>query len=173
MRLPILLYPDPLLKEISRPIDRTDDSIRQLAADMAQTMYEAEGIGLAAPQTGHALRLITVDISGPEMRQNLMTLINPEVEPLGEEFVVTEEGCLSVPLHYRSKVERVARVRLRARDLDGNPVDMVAEDMLAVCLQHEVDHLNGVLFLDHLSHLKRSLYRARIYKQGRQTEKAH
>ena len=174
MILPILEYPDPLLAEKSAPIKEIDDDLRRLAANMAETMYDAEGIGLAAPQVGRAQRLIVVDISGPERREALMCLINPDLTPIEEAgTVIGEEGCLSVPLKYRSKVERAAQVHLRAQDLDGKPVDLIADDLLAVCLQHEVDHLNGVLFLDHLSRLKRTMYNARINKRvRRQTDKA-
>ena len=168
MLLPIIEYPDPRLSETSVPITEITPALRTLAANMAETMYEAEGVGLAAPQIGQLIRLIVVDVSGPECREALMTFINPKLTLFEEDgTVIGEEGCLSVPLKYRSRVERAARVRLEALDLDGNPVDLVAEDFLAVCLQHEVDHLEGVLFLDHLSYLKRTMYDARINKRIR------
>ena len=174
MLLPILEYPDPQLAEPSEPVTEINDELRRLAADMAETMYDAEGIGLAAPQIGRNQRLIVVDVTGPERREGLMCLINPELTPIEDAgTVIGEEGCLSVPLKYRSNVERAAKVRLCAQDMDGKPVDFVAEDILAVCLQHEVDHLNGVLFLDHLSRLKRTMFNARISKRlRRQTDKA-
>lgn len=168
MRLPILEYPDPQLTEISEPVTEVTDELRKLAADMAETMYEAEGIGLAAPQVGRKIRLITIDVTGPERREGLMTLLNPVLELIETEgSVESEEGCLSVPLRYRAKVERAARVRVKATDLNGNAIDLTADDLLAVCLQHEVDHLNGVLFLDHLSHLKRTMFSARVNKRLR------
>ena len=170
---PILEYPDPQLAEVSEPVTEINDDLLRLAADMAETMYHAEGIGLAAPQIGIKQRLIVLDVTGPERREGLMCLINPELTPVGEEgTVVSDEGCLSVPLKYRSKVERAAKVRLKATALNGQTVELVADDILAVCLQHEVDHLDGKLFLDHLSHLKRTLYNARLNKSARrQTEK--
>ncbi len=161
----ILTYPNPLLKRISRPIETIGEEIRALAADMAQAMYEAEGIGLAAPQIGEAIRLVVVDITGPEKREGLMTLVNPRLTPVPEcGEVESEEGCLSVP-EFRAKVRRSAKVRLEASDLDGAPVDIVAEGLLAICLQHEVDHLDGTLFIDRISRLKRSLYDAKVRKR--------
>jgi peptide deformylase len=174
MILPILEYPDPRLAETSAPVAEITDDLRRLAADMADTMYDAEGIGLAAPQIGRKQRLIVLDVTGSERREGLLCLINPELTPIGEAgTVIGEEGCLSVPMKYRSKVERAARVRLQATDLDGQAVDLIADDILAVCLQHEVDHLDGKLFLDYLSRLKRAMYNARLGKHSRrQTEKA-
>ncbi|MDR2727108.1 MAG: peptide deformylase [Deltaproteobacteria bacterium] len=174
MILPILEYPDPQLMETSKPVTEINDDLRRLAADMAETMYNAEGIGLAAPQIGRKQRLIVLDLTGSGCREGLMCLINPELTPIEEAgTVIGEEGCLSVPLKYRSKVERAARVRLKATGLDGRPLDLIADDILAVCLQHEVDHLNGKLFLDHISRLKRTLYNARINKRAhRQADKA-
>lgn len=168
MILPILEYPDPRLLEMSEPVTEITDDLRRLAADMAETMYCAEGIGLAAPQIGRKQRLIVLDVTGPERRNGLMCLINPELTFVGEAgTVIGEEGCLSIPLKYRSKVERAAQVQLKATGLDGQPLCLVADDILAVCLQHEVDHLNGKLFIDHLSRLKRTLYNARISKHIR------
>ena len=165
MPLTILTYPDPRLKRVSQPVEAVTPELRQLAADMADAMYRAEGIGLAAPQIGEAIRMIVVDVTGPEQRSGLMTLVNPRLTPVpGEGSVQTEEGCLSVP-DYRSKVRRHAKVRLEATDLDGNPVDMECEGLLAVCLQHEVDHLDGTLFIDHISHLKRSLFEDKLRKR--------
>ncbi len=164
MALSILKYPDPRLKEPCAAIDDITEEHRALAAEMAELMYKAEGIGLAAPQVGIPLRLIVMDVSGPEKRESLLCLVNPKLTPDPEAGTVeTEEGCLSVR-QYRSKVKRHARVHLDALDLDGNPVSMDAEGLPAVCLQHEVDHLDGKLFLDRISRLKRSLYDGRLRK---------
>ena len=161
MSLTILRHPDPVLRKIAAPIPEVTDEIRELAAAMAETMYRAEGIGLAAPQIGRSIRLITVDVTGPERREGLLTLINPELTPLPEAgYVEGEEGCLSVE-DYRAKVRR------SALDANGAPVRLEAEGLLAVCLQHEVDHLEGKLFIDHLSRLKRSMYEARLRKRLR------
>lgn len=159
----VLKYPDERLAIECDDIDEITDDIRQLAADMVETMYREDGIGLAAPQVGSNCRLIVVDVSGPEKRESLMTFINPRLEPLGDEKVESEEGCLSVPA-LRAKVERHERVRLTARDLDGNEVCMDADGLLAICLQHEIDHLGGTLFIDRISRLKRSLYDAKVKK---------
>jgi len=167
--LQILHYPHPTLARVAEPIATIDDSIRALAQEMVPTMYQYEGIGLAAPQVGHSLRLIIVDITGRDSRDGLMTLINPVLTPqldsTGEKYCETEEGCLSIP-EYLAKVRRAAAVHVQGLDLDGNPLDFVAEGMLAVCLQHEVDHLNGKLFIDHISYLKRTLFDTRLRKQA-------
>lgn len=169
MILPILKYPDPKLARVCEPVAEITPELRELAADMAETMYASQGIGLAAPQVDQPICMITVDISGPDERSALMTLINPVITPLGEP-VESEEGCLSVP-EYRNTLMRASRVRCQALDLDGRPVDFEADDMLAICLQHETDHLKGVLFLDHLSRLKRSLFDSRLRKQSRREHK--
>ena len=170
MPLTILKYPDPRLAGQAAEITEITPEHRALAAEMAKLMYEAEGIGLAAPQVGELLRLITVDVSGPEKREDLMCLVNPRLTPDPEGgSIETEEGCLSVQ-DFRSKVKRHARVKLEALDLDGNPVELVAEDILAVCLQHEVDHLDGKLFLDRISRLKRTLYDGKVRKWLRRNE---
>ena len=174
MILPIVQYPDPLLARPSEPVSEITDEIRKLAADMADTMYEAEGVGLAAVQVGRPLRLIVVDISGPDVRSGWQCFVNPVLTVSeGAEEAEYEEGCLSVPYQYRSKVWRPNRVLFKATDLDGNSLSFEAEGFLAVCLQHEYDHLQGTLFLDHLSHLKRSMFAARVRKRGlRQTDDA-
>jgi len=162
----ILKYPDPALARKSLAIGEIDDKLRQLAKDMAETMYANEGIGLAAPQVGECCRLVVIDITGPEKRENLQFLVNPRVIAV-EGSVVSEEGCLSVS-NYRSEVTRAERVTVEALDLDGNPVRIEADGLLAVCLQHEIDHLDGVLFIDHISRLKRSFYDKKIKKQQRE-----
>jgi peptide deformylase len=158
----IITYPDPVLCLKAEPVEEITSEIRELARDMAQTMYENRGIGLAAPQVNECVRVITVDISGPEQRNGLMTLVNPEIVSCEGE-VDSEEGCLSVQ-GYRSQVTRSERVCVRALDLEGTEVTIEADDLLAVCLQHEIDHLNGILFIDRISRLKRSLYEKRLGK---------
>lgn len=168
MPLTLLKYPDPRLLQVCKPVEGPNEELRQLAGEMAELMYRAEGIGLAAPQVGLPIRFIVVDISGPESRSELMALINPRLTPVADCGTVEgEEGCLSVS-DYRSKVRRHAKVLLEATDLDGQPVSLEAEGLLAVCLQHEVDHLDGKLFIDRISRLKRTLYDARVKKWGRQ-----
>ena len=164
MELEVLQYPDPRLKKIAAPIREITPAIRQLAADMAASMYAHNGIGLAAPQIGESVRMIVTDISGSSGRNSLKVYINPVLEKLDEETVVSEEGCLSVP-DYRSNVKRSARVRILAQDLEGSPVEHAAEDLEAVCLQHECDHLDGKLFIDRISHLKRVLYNSKLKKK--------
>jgi peptide deformylase len=152
---PIILIPDPRLKTPSEPVTEITDDIRALAADMLDTMYDAPGIGLAAVQIGVMKRLIVVDVAGKDEPKNPMVLINPEVVGSSdEEFSLHEEGCLSIPDYYE-EVERPAKVRVRYMDLDGKMQEVEAEGLLATCLQHEIDHVNGILFLDHLSKLKR------------------
>lgn len=158
----IITYPNDLLARKSEPIAEVTPEIRELAEDMVRVMYENNGIGLAAPQVGINQRIITVDTSGPEKREDLRILVNPEiVEKEGE--TETEEGCLSV-VGYRAQVKRANRVRARATDLEGKEVDMDADDILAVCLQHEIDHLDGILFIDHISRLKRVMYEKKLEK---------
>ena len=163
----VLTYPHPRLKMKAEPIAEITPEIRELAADMVKTMYKNDGIGLAAPQVGELIRLITVDITGPDVQGGLQILVNPELELLGEE-IESEEGCLSVE-EYRAPVTRFSRVRVKAMDLDGNPLAFEAEDLLAICLQHECDHLEGRLFIDRISRLKRSLYDSKVKKWARQS----
>jgi len=167
MILHIIQYPDPRLTH--RAVELTDctDEIRALVANMAETMYEARGVGLAAPQVGQAIRLILVDASGPDERNDLRVLINPRLTVLDSTPVEDEEGCLSVPFNYRAPVNRAAKVAVDALDMDWKPVHVVAEGLLAVCLQHELDHLEGMVFLDHISRLKRMLFDTRIKKWQR------
>lgn len=158
----LVTYPNEVLCENARPVQNVDDYIKELADDMAHVMYENRGIGLAAPQVGEGLRLITVDISGPDKKEELMVLVNPEiVEEEGE--TESEEGCLSV-IGYKTYVKRAEKVRVKATDLEGKPVDIEADDLLAICLQHEIDHLDGILFIDRISRLKRKFYDKKITK---------
>ena len=162
-RLDILVYPDPRLRTRAVPVEAVDDGIRQLAADMLETMYEAPGIGLAATQVNVHKRLLVADVS--EDRSDPHVLINPEiVEKDGVE--VMEEGCLSVPGFFE-KVERADHIKVRALGLDGEPYELEAEGLLAVCIQHEMDHLEGKLFVDYLSQLKRQRIRKKLEKGRR------
>ncbi len=162
--LDILHFPDPRLRTRAKPVDQVDDSIRTLVDDMFETMYEAPGIGLAATQVNVHRRVVVIDIS--EDRSRPQVFINPEI--LASEGVEeTDEGCLSVPGIYE-KVQRAERVRVRALDRDGQPFELDADGLLAVCIQHEIDHLNGKLFVDYLSQLKRQRIRKKLEKQQRQ-----
>lgn len=163
--LPILHYPDPRLRKVASPVSSIDNRLRQLAADMAETMYEAPGVGLAATQVNVHLRLVVIDIS--EKKNELNVLINPElIEADG--IKTGEEGCLSVPGIYE-KLERAERVKVRYLGLDGATHYMTAEGLLAVCIQHEIDHLNGKVFVDHLSQLKQTRIRSKLLKRSRVT----
>lgn len=166
--LPVLSFPDPRLRTIAKPVNEVTDQIRQLAADMFETMYAAPGIGLAATQVDHHVQLIVVDIS--EHQDQPMVFINPKVNPLTEETLPYEEGCLSVPQIY-DKVERPSRVKIEAINLQGETFEIEADGLLAVCIQHEIDHLNGKLFVDYLSPLKRQRAREKVEKIVRQREK--
>ena len=166
--LPILSFPDPRLRTIAKPIAEVTDEIRQLAADMFETMYVAPGIGLAATQVDQHIQLIVMDLS--EDKDQPMVFINPKVTFLTDETLPYEEGCLSVPQIY-DKVERASRVKINAIDLDGKAFEQEADGLLAVCIQHEMDHLNGKLFVDYLSPLKRQRAREKVEKVVRQREK--
>ncbi|MFA7270792.1 MAG: peptide deformylase [Sterolibacterium sp.] len=163
--LPILRFPDPRLHKKAATVQKVDESIRKLIADMAETMYEAPGIGLAATQVDVHKRVIVIDIS--EDKSKLLAFINPEIlERSGEQ--VCEEGCLSVPGVYE-KVARSERVKVRALDPQGTIFTLEAEGLLAVCVQHEIDHLEGKVFVEHLSQLKQSRIKSRLSKQARIT----
>ncbi|MDX9707225.1 MAG: peptide deformylase [Azospira sp.] len=163
--LPILRFPDPRLQKIAAPVTKIDDDIRRLAADMAETMYEAPGIGLAATQVDVHKQVIVIDVS--EDRNELLVLVNPELLA-GEGCRVGEEGCLSVPGIY-DKVERAEKVSVRYLDLEGQQQTLEAEGLLAVCIQHEIDHLHGKVFVDHLSMLKQMRIKSKLAKQARIT----
>ncbi|MFT6672895.1 MAG: peptide deformylase, partial [Afipia broomeae] len=150
----IIILPDKQLRLISKPVEKITPEIRALADDMFQTMYDAPGIGLAAIQVAVPLRLITMDLSKKEGEKEPRVFINPEILSSSEEMSVYEEGCLSIPEYYE-EVERPARVRVRFMDLDGKMHEEEADGLYATCIQHEIDHLNGVLFVDYLSKLKR------------------
>lgn len=163
--LPILRYPDPRLHKKAAPVAQVDNAIRKLAADMAETMYAAPGIGLAATQVNQHIRLIVIDAS--EDKSSLLTLINPKIlERSGE--CEGEEGCLSVPGIYET-VKRSAHVKVGSLGLDGTPFELEADDLLAVCIQHEMDHLEGKVFVEYLSQLKQTRIKSKLAKQARIT----
>ena len=153
---PLIILPDPLLREVSRPVERVDDAVRKFAADMLDTMYDAPGIGLAAIQVGEPLRMLVIDLAKEGEPPAPQVFINPEILSQSDERSVYEEGCLSIPDYY-AEVERPASVRVSYLDRDGRQLDVSADGLLATCLQHEIDHLNGVLFIDHISKLKRDM----------------
>jgi peptide deformylase len=163
-KLAILEYPDPRLRTKAVPVTAVDDAVRQLIDDLLETMYAAKGIGLAASQVDVHRRVLVLDISDP--RDQPMTFINPEIVE-AEGSAPGEEGCLSLPGIY-DKLDRATRIRVRALDRNGEPFEMEADGMLAVCIQHEMDHLEGKLFVDYLSELKRQLIRRRLQKERKQ-----
>lgn len=165
MILPILEFPDPRLRIKAKPVAEVNDAVRGLIADMLATMYEAQGIGLAATQVDRHIQLVVMDLS--EAKDAPLVFINPVLTPLCEDKAPYDEGCLSVPGFYET-VERPARVRVNALDRDGKAIDLEADGLLAVCLQHEMDHLSGKLFVDHLSSLKRERIKKKLEKQHKQ-----
>ncbi|MEI8303207.1 MAG: peptide deformylase [Burkholderiales bacterium] len=162
---PILRFPDERLQTVARRVEHFDDPLRELVADMADTMYRAPGVGLAATQIDVHLRVIVIDVS--ETHDRLQVFINPEIIGEDGERRISEEGCLSVPGIYE-EVERPERVRVRAFDEHGKPFTVNADGLLAVCLQHEIDHLNGRVFVQYLSRLKQNRIRTRLLKQVRE-----
>lgn len=163
----ILIVPNPVLKQVSKPVETVDDDTRALMDDMLETMYAAPGIGLAAIQVGVPLRIIVMDLSGSDEEQNPRYFVNPEILEDVEELLPWEEGCLSVPEFYE-EVERPGRVKIRYLDYHGKQITEWAEGLYAVCIQHEMDHLNGVLFIDHLSRLKRQRAIRKVQKTARE-----
>jgi peptide deformylase len=167
--LPILIAPNQVLKTRARPVKPADaDLVRDLIPRMFATMYKAPGIGLAAPQVSHSLRLIIVDVM-PDDRQQPISLINPEIVAVSQELATREEGCLSLPGQY-ADITRPARVKIRYLDQTGAKQEIEGDGLLAACLQHEIDHLDGVLFVDHLSALKRNMIMRRLAKDQRQKQ---
>ncbi len=162
----ILIAPHPLLKMKARPVERVDDDVRRLMDDMLETMYRAPGIGLAAPQVGVSLRVVVVDLAKEGEPRAPLRLVNPEITWRSEETVVMEEGCLSLPEQF-AELARPAAVRLRYLDEAGEPRELAADGLLARCLQHEVDHLDGILFVDRLSPLKRNMILRKLAKAQR------
>jgi peptide deformylase len=171
-KLDIVTLPDPVLRQASAPVDEVRDDVRRLMLDMLETMYEAPGIGLAAIQVGIPRRVVTIDIARDGEEKQPLFLANPEILWRSEECAVYEEGCLSIP-EYFAEVERPARVRLRFLDYHGRPQEIEAEGLLATVVQHEIDHLNGVLFIDYLSKLKRDMVIKRFTKAARMADKEH
>lgn len=168
-KLSIITLPDPILRRKAAPVERVDDDLRRLAADMLDTMYEAPGVGLAAPQVGISRRLIVVDATRDEQPKNPIVLINPEIVSTGAERRLYEEGCLSIP-EVLVEIERPATVVVRYTDRDGQPQQIAADGLLATVLQHEIDHLDGRLIIDFLSRLKRDIVVRRFRKQSRGSE---
>ncbi|MBU8873384.1 peptide deformylase [Reyranella sp. MMS21-HV4-11] len=168
--LPILTAPDPRLKKKSLPVDAVDAGVRQLMDDMLETMYDAPGIGLAAPQVGVLKRVIVLDIDREDTKTGPLFMANPEIVAASDEDVAYEEGCLSVPDHY-SDVVRPATVTVRYLDRDGKQQDLACDGLLATCVQHEIDHLDGVLFIDHISALKRNMILRKLLKARKEQER--
>ncbi|MGM0784590.1 MAG: peptide deformylase [Pseudomonadota bacterium] len=168
-KLPILEFPDERLRTRAAPVEAVDDAVRQLVDDMLETMYDANGIGLAATQVDVHRRVIVMDVSDDRARP--LVLINPEVTPLGDAREPMSEGCLSIPEYY-AEVPRALRVHLKALDRDGTPYELEADGLLAHCIQHEHDHLEGVLFVDYLSPLKRDRVRKKMEKRHKQMQPA-
>ena len=153
---PLIILPDPVLRQVSNPVERVDDAVRKLASDMLDTMYDAPGIGLAAIQVGEPLRLLVIDLAKEGEDPAPHVFINPEIVATSDARSVYEEGCLSIPDYY-AEVERPAQVTVDYLDRQGRQQQLAADGLMATCLQHEIDHLNGVLFIDHISKLKRDM----------------
>jgi peptide deformylase len=168
--LPILTAPDPRLKLQAKPVERVDEGVRRLMDDMLETMYAAPGIGLAAPQVGVAKRVIVIDLAKDGEPRAPLRLANPEILWVSEEDAVFEEGCLSVPEHY-AEVARPAAARIRYLDYENEIREIEAAGLLATCLQHEIDHLDGVLFIDHLTALKRNIILRKLLKAKKAAQK--
>ncbi len=166
-KLKILSYPDKFLSQPTQPLDNIDGKVQEMIDKMALTMYDAPGIGLAAIQVGWDRRVLIYDVSPRDENRSLHVLINPKIITREGEIVSENEGCLSVP-DFRADVKRTASITVEGLDRDGNPSKIDAEGILAIVLQHEIDHLNGKLFIEHISSLKRQMYKRRIKKQLRE-----
>lgn len=167
---PLIILPDPVLRKVSTPIERVDANLQKLADDMLETMYQAPGIGLAAIQVGEPLRLLVIDVAGKDEPKAPQVFINPEILWKSDEPNVYEEGCLSIPDYY-AEVERPKRIRVSYLDRDGKKQECEADGLLATCLQHEIDHLDGVLFIDHISKLKRDMVIRKFKKLAKENAK--
>ena len=165
-KLEIITAPDPRLKLVAKPVDKVDAKVRRLMDDMLDTMYGSIGIGLAAPQVGASQRVIVIDVAREGEKANPMRIANPEIIWRSEETTVAQEGCLSVPEHY-ADVSRSAQIKLRYLDHENEIREIDADGLLATCLQHEIDHLDGVLFVDHISALKRGMILRKLQKAKR------
>ncbi|SCX21904.1 peptide deformylase [Agrobacterium rosae] len=163
---PLIILPDPLLRQQSKPIEQVDAEITRLADDMLDTMYDAPGIGLAAIQIGVPRRMLVIDISREDEDRKPVVFINPEILKVSDDVSTYEEGCLSIPDYY-AEVERPAALTVGYIDRDGKKQTVEADGLLATCLQHEIDHLNGVLFIDHISRLKRDMVIKKFTKAAR------
>ncbi|TNM66802.1 peptide deformylase [Aliirhizobium smilacinae] len=163
---PLIILPDPLLRQVSKPIETVNAELLKLADDMLETMYDAPGIGLAAIQIGVARRMLVIDVSREDEEKNPQVFINPEVVKFSDELSVYEEGCLSIPDYY-AEVERPAAIGVKYVGRDGKEHMLEADGLLATCLQHEIDHLNGTLFIDHISRLKREMVIKRFTKAAK------
>jgi peptide deformylase len=166
---PLIILPDPVLRQVSKPIERVDAPLRKLADDMLETMYDAPGIGLAAIQIGEPLRMLVIDLAKEGDEPAPHVFINPEILARTDDRSVYEEGCLSIPDYY-AEVERPASVRVKYLDRDGKQQEVEADGLLATCLQHEIDHLDGVLFIDHISKLKRDIVIRRFKKLAKEQQ---
>ncbi|UXN02486.1 MULTISPECIES: peptide deformylase [unclassified Bartonella] len=164
---PIIILPDPILREISKPVENINDALRQLADDMLETMYAAPGIGLAAIQIAEPIRLLVMDVADKDQPKAPMVMFNPKVIWSSDERNTYEEGCLSIPDYY-AEVERPKMVRVTYIDLNGKAQEIAADDLLATCVQHEIDHLDGKLFIDHLSRIKREMVVKKFKKRAKE-----
>ncbi|WP_034988659.1 peptide deformylase [Bartonella senegalensis] len=163
---PLVILPDPILREISKPVEHIDSAVQKLADDMLETMYHAQGIGLAAIQIGIPMRMLVIDVSRDEQK-NPLVIINPEILWFSDERNICKEGCLSIP-EYFAEVERPKRLCVRYQNREGKQTEIEADDLLATCLQHEIDHLNGRLFIDHLSKIKRDMVIRKFKKRAKE-----
>ena len=167
----IIIEPDPILRKKSTTLETVDDSTRKLLDDMLQTMYNAPGIGLAAVQIGILKRIIVIDVSKKEEEKKPLFLINPEITYQSKETSIYEEGCLSLPGHF-VEIERPAKCKIKYIDYNGKKAELEAEGLLSTCVQHEIDHLNGILFIDYLSKLKKDMIIKKLVKQKKELDKA-
>ncbi|AFR25814.1 peptide deformylase [Bartonella quintana] len=164
---PLVILPDPILREVSKPVEHVDSTIQKLADDMLETMYDAQGVGLAAIQIGIPLRMLVIDVSRNETQKNPLVIINPEILWLSDERNICKEGCLSIPEYY-TEIERPKRLCVRYQDREGKQTEIEADHLLATCLQHEIDHLNGRLFIDHISKIKRDMVIRKFKKRAKE-----
>ncbi|WP_208433730.1 peptide deformylase [Bartonella taylorii] len=164
---PLITLPDPILREVSKPVEHIDSTLQKLADDMLDTMYNAQGVGLAAIQIGIPLRMLVIDVSRDDISKNPLVVINPEILWLSDERNTYKEGCLSIPEYY-AEVERPKRLCVRYQDRQGKQTEIEADDLLATCLQHEIDHLNGCLFIDHISKIKRDMVIRKFKKRAKE-----
>ncbi|WP_354188673.1 peptide deformylase [Bartonella silvatica] len=163
---PLVTLPDPILREVSKPVEQIDLAIKELADNMLETMYDARGVGLAAIQIGIPLRMLVMDVSQNDEQKNPLVIINPEILWLSEERNIYKEGCLSIPEYY-AEVERPKRLHVRYMDREGKQTEIEADQLLATCLQHEIDHLDGRLFIDHISKMKRDIVIRKFKKRAK------